>query len=475
MFHSLCHAGSVVTPSANDHPYTPITSIDAATNSMAISHTCSQFDQDCFIYKTGTAPAADDLSEHHSLPTLPCSLRQANLPDMPYCMQGSSNNSGLDDSLEDTLPTITSDINLTSKAESFFHEDIASWLHPIESDNLSRSRTVQYQCEDNNSTLDWNNIQDESKWNQKEITNPGNPPHSCEVNFEFPNQDGSAIGDHNFNQSLNCPRMPLQSYNEASGINNFYCAMPTSESHPCESLHSRMQDQCKERSWNNETLHIRKCEPSSNSCLFSNIITSSSATHNALSHSNYNMAENAFIPGFSNLSNPSQSSVFSQYHSTNSGPSPERSTMLQFHQPLPTALPIPNHSLATQVEWSAIPWQLQDSVVSEAARVPAQSTSKNLSIPRSTKIIASSTVRKPSSFSMMNRKPVKALDLDVADKRNLMTMKSNDRDLLSETNFQTQNSLSENGNLYSFALKDEVVRSKYFASPTLNSLGHRRP
>lgn len=104
------------------------------------------------------------------------------------------------------------------------------------------------------------------------------------------------------------------------------------------------------------------------------------------------------------------------------------------------------------------------------------SVADNHLIPRSSKIIASSTVRKPFQVPAVERIPVKALDLGLMDERpREARLQSNDRNLVATE--LAHDSSSKNSVLPVLCTRSnvghggEVVKSKYFISPAASSLG----
>ena len=553
MFHRMCHASSVIVPSAEYSPNIP-SSTDAASFTPPMS-TLNEFDEDCFIYKVENVKG--EPSAAYNVTLLDDQFSSVvSTQDRGYrnaLSGGMSSVPGLDDSLEDSMAESVAG-NPTCIRNSLFDDDLAAWMRPTEDSKV----TIHDERNAGNlsSNCTWNReqiIYESSVTEQTHSTRQENQsfPHLFGSNFEL-SEPTNLLGCSSIPSDANlffCEQPDIKKavnnnctsftakgraieVPENSGNTSFYSnlARPVEDhlsgedlSGSYSSVHQvmnnplslqqdiRQQDQfCIDQLKHTEqrfpnSFGINVCGASIDSYratggslfLTSDAIDLARADKTAVQsicsfqkYSSPVQNSSTNLLAYSSSANHEQAPFFSKCHGKESEFADNNSvcsTSLQY-QPHPIQSP-PRHLFAAPTMASSstsLSWQPMSAINNEASfsKMPAVSTiiSSNASglgshlIPRSSKIIASSTVRKPSSFSTMDRKPVKALDLGLMDEANsrITRLQSSDRSLnCSHEMSQPQNPrFTDNRTNTIMDRKGEVVKSKYFISPAASTLGH---
>jgi len=510
----MANTGSPVVPSVDYSPRIP-TPIDAASYTPpVVSHFYPKDDEDCFIYRTETVPG-EACGVYNTVTLSPANQYSTEagpeacaFPDTVYGQ--TANVPGLDDSLEELVPVSNAEIDNNSKY-SLFHEDLVSWLQPVENDHKTSQELSHLSFHE--SWPSWNNScgSKPSNWCEQAYSSvlESNFPSSIESNsglvqrelYSYIHDDNSYFsGDNSFKglvssnpfmnsvselqqdasifsfpdklvaenslsgEKLSSCSSPLQQYTrqmgpfcsepKASDIDDLYPNSEISFSEPINSLSEPRKE---------ASIMIQSTRHKSDSFASSSIPMLSS--------------EHSHTGGLF------ASSTLDQFPVSDEAAC---SISLFPHHQVPRAASTSSAQLfATLPEASSILWRPSLSTSSEVGRFTSHDTSKavpscasipgKLLVPRSSKVIASSTVRKPSNISLLQRKPVKALDLGLVEEKNnrSIRLQSNDRTIV-PSNIAEPQALKVSGHVHpngTMGQRGDIVKSKYFISPAASSLG----
>ena len=489
-------------PSADYSPSIP-TPVEAASYTPPVSYTYDKDVKDCIIYRTDTVPdEVYDLNDAVSLAPAPTNHYSAETAPGTCAYPGAvysqtANIPGLDDSLEDLVPENIAESD-NNNGYSLFHEDLISWLHPVENDHKNSQESVHLNFQGSWSSRNETSVCKQSDW-YEHAQLESSFPSSFESNSGLIQQEpyshahgnnskvSGGINIREFNPTMNsvaelqqnCSPFSfpdkLLDKNSLSGENSFsygdslqQCARQNSQ------FYSKPLDGENELYSNSE---IRFSEPIINLSKEHSVINKRSDCAPD-SHDSCSIPMASSEISLTGLCTNSKMSNLEQF--TVSDELTCSSSLLSHHQLPRASSPSSAQLFATLPKMSRQRTCFTSSEVEGLTShnvlktVPSAIPGKHL-VPRSSKVIASSTVRKPPNLSMLNRKPVKALDLGLVEERSNWStrLQSSDRTIVPSQIAESQG-LIVSGNVNpksTMGQRSDIIKSKYFISPAASSLG----